>query len=64
LATLILAPGVVAAQSSEPSINTGPAVGERIPEFEAVDQFGRRQTFETLRGTNGLLLLFHRSADW
>jgi hypothetical protein len=29
-----------------------------------VDQSGRRQTFESLKGAKGLLLLFHRSADW
>jgi peroxiredoxin len=60
----MLAPGVGGAQSSEPTLNTGPAVGEKIPQFEAVDQSGRRQTFDSLRGPNGLLLLFHRSADW
>ncbi len=43
---------------------TGPAVGSRIPAFEATDQNGRRQTFETLRGPKGLVLLFVRSADW
>ena len=43
---------------------TGPAVGERVPDFRAVDQFGRTQTFDSLKGPNGLLLLFHRSADW
>jgi len=63
-AALMLASGVAGAQSPGPSIATGPAVGEKIPEFEAIDQSGRRQTFETLRGPNGLLLLFHRSADW
>jgi peroxiredoxin len=48
----------------EPAIPTGPAVGEKIPLLEAVDQRGERQTFETLHGPNGLLLLFTRSADW
>jgi hypothetical protein len=43
---------------------TGPAVGSKIPPFEAVDQSGQRQTFETLRGPKGLALLFVRSADW
>ena len=45
-------------------IATGPAVGEKIPDFEAVDQNGKRQTFDSLKGPNGLLLMFHRSADW
>jgi len=43
---------------------TGPAVGEPIPAFEAVDLAGKRQTFESLRGPNGLVLSFSRSADW
>lgn len=42
----------------------GPAVGATLPAFEAPDQDGRLQTFESLRGTNGLLLVFSRSADW
>ena len=45
-------------------VATGPAVGEAIPAFSAVDQQGRRRSFEDLKGPNGLLLLFHRSADW
>ncbi len=43
---------------------TGPDVDERIPAFAAVDHLGRRQTFDSLKGPRGLLLLFHRSADW
>jgi peroxiredoxin len=43
---------------------TGPSVGARIPGFDTVDSTGRRQTFETLRGPKGLVLLFARSADW
>ena len=46
------------------AIKTGPSIGERIPAFEAADQNGRHQTFETLRGPHGLALLFVRSADW
>lgn len=45
-------------------VGTGPAVGDKIPEFAAVDQNGKRRTFADLSGPNGLLLLFHRSADW
>ena len=45
-------------------VKTGPAVGAKIPHFEAVDQNGKTQTFESLRGPNGLLLLIVRSADW
>jgi peroxiredoxin len=42
----------------------GLAVGQRAPAFSMRDQFGRVQTLETLKGTNGTVLLFFRSADW
>jgi hypothetical protein len=45
-------------------MQTGPAVGARIPDFSAEDQNGRRQTFDSLKGPHGLVLLFVRSADW
>lgn len=50
--------------SADRNVKTGPAVGARIPDFAAVDQNAKRQTFETLRGPHGLALLFVRSADW
>lgn len=50
--------------SADKGIRTGPAIGQPIPAFEAIDQTGRRQTFESLRGPHGLALLFIRSADW
>jgi hypothetical protein len=53
--------GRLFAQSAD---GTGPAVGATIPAFTAVDQNGRTRSFEDLAGPNGLLLLFHRSADW
>ena len=49
---------------ADQNMKTGPAVGQRIPKFYAVDQTGRRQNFKSLRGTHGLALLFVRSADW
>src|SRR5260370_726960 len=42
----------------------GIKVGEKIPSIAANDQFGHPQTFESLRGKQGLLVLFSRSADW
>jgi peroxiredoxin len=39
-------------------------VNEKAPAFAALDQFGRAQSLETLKGTNGTVLLFFRSADW
>jgi len=42
----------------------GPAVGDKIPAFNLPDQNGKMQDFESMAGPNGLLILFHRSADW
>ena len=42
----------------------GLAVGQKAPVFSAPDQFGVQQTLETLKGPNGTVLLFFRSADW
>ena len=49
--------------SFEP-MKIGLAVGEKAPAFSKRDQFGRVQTLETLKGRNGTVLLFFRSADW
>jgi len=42
----------------------GPAVGAKAPDFEAVDQNGQPRTLHSLKGRNGLMLVFYRSADW
>lgn len=42
----------------------GLEVGQKAPEFSARDEFGNAQTLQTLKGTNGTVLLFFRSADW
>ena len=42
----------------------GPQVGERVPDFELKDQFGKTHTLDSIMGPNGAMLLFHRSADW
>ena len=39
-------------------------IGNRIPVLSGVDQFGKQQNFDSLKGPNGLVLLFFRSADW
>jgi hypothetical protein len=45
-------------------MSIGLAVGQKAPAFSVHDQFGRIQTLDTLKGTNGTVLLFFRSADW
>jgi len=42
----------------------GIPVGSKIPTFEARDQKGMVQTFESIRGPKGAFLVFYRSADW
>ena len=42
----------------------GPAIGQPLPAFALPDQGGRIQTFESLRGPQGLVRVFFRSADW
>jgi len=42
----------------------GLAVGQKAPAFSGRDQFGREQSLDTLKGPNGTVLLFFRSADW
>ena len=49
--------------STEP-MSIGLAVGQKAPTFSARDEFGRVQTLDTLKGPNGTVLLFFRSADW
>jgi hypothetical protein len=45
-------------------MSIGLAAGQKAPAFSVRDQFGRVQTLDTLKGTNGTVLLFFRSADW
>ncbi len=49
--------------STEP-MSIGLAVGQKAPNFSLRDEFGHVQTLETLKGANGTVLLFFRSADW
>lgn len=49
--------------SVEP-MSIGLTVGQKAPNFSARDEFGRVQTLESLKGPNGTVLLFFRSADW
>jgi hypothetical protein len=45
-------------------MSIGLAVGQKAPAFSLHDQLGRTQTLGSLKGTNGTVLLFFRSADW
>jgi len=52
------------AQTPKKPIATGPANGERVPQFEAPDQNGKEHTLPSLMGPKGAILVFYRSADW
>ena len=43
---------------------SGLEVGRKIPEFTLPDQTGQSRSFRDLTGSQGLLLVFSRSADW
>lgn len=45
-------------------MSIGLVTGQKAPPFSARDQFGRLQTLDSLKGPNGTVLLFFRSADW
>lgn len=42
----------------------GPEVGQALPAFSLPDQDGRMRDVASLRGPQGLVLVFYRSADW
>ena len=58
----------VSGYAQSPKLTEAPAIGlgtgEKAPSFRLKDQFGHEQSSDTLRGTNGTVLLFFRSADW
>jgi hypothetical protein len=43
---------------------TGPEAGERLPDFELPDAFGRPLDFHRDRGDSKAALIFYRSAVW
>ena len=51
-------------QATNDGYATGPDPGQRIPDFALPDETGSMRSLKNLAGSNGLLLVFHRSADW
>ena len=43
---------------------TGPEVGQRLPDFQLPDAFGKTVDFHTDRGTSKAAVVFFRSAVW
>jgi hypothetical protein len=51
-------------EAQNDGFRTGPEIGAKIPDFTLPDQSGRSRSLHDLKGPNGLLLIFSRSADW
>jgi hypothetical protein len=51
-------------QATNDGYATGPGPGVPIPHFALPDQTGSIRRLRDLAGSTGLLLVFHRSADW
>lgn len=50
---------------AQPDVTTlGPQVGDELPPFSGVDQFGRTQTLQSIMGSKGAMVVLYRSADW
>lgn len=51
-------------QAQPGGLDVGPKVGDALPSFTLPDQEGRPRDFASLKGPQGLVLVFFRSADW
>jgi hypothetical protein len=51
-------------EAQNDGFKTGPAIGEKIPDFALSDQHAGMRSLRDLSGPNGLLLVFSRSAGW
>jgi hypothetical protein len=51
-------------EAQNDGFQTGPEIGQKVPDFALPDQHGNRRTLNELMGPQGLLLVFSRSADW
>jgi hypothetical protein len=63
---LSLATGAgIGSQAGAPAItDSGPPIGERVPDFSLIDQAGATRTLASILGPNGAMLVFFRSAEW
>lgn len=67
LLSLLIAMPVIADAQERTAIDVsalGPQVGESVPDFNLPDQNGESRNLQSIMGPNGIILLFHRSADW
>ena len=64
-AALVVAISIIGPAQAMDTLNKGPKVGTTIPHtLDARDQHSKTQSFESLKGQRGLILIFTRSFDW
>lgn len=51
-------------RAQDENLQTGPGIGEQVPDFTLPDAAGRVWSRDQLLGPQGLVLVFYRSADW
>jgi hypothetical protein len=51
-------------RAQDVNMQTGPNIGETVPDFTLPDPTGRLRNRADLFGPQGLVLVFYRSADW
>ncbi|HEY8292970.1 MAG TPA: hypothetical protein VIG44_10800 [Thermomicrobiales bacterium] len=50
--------------ATAPTFPTGPAIGDRFPDFTLPDQDGTPVHFASARGGKRAMIVVHRSASW
>ena len=51
-------------QTSIPAVIATLLLVYPVPDFNLRDQGGEYRSLDSLMGPNGIILMFHRSADW
>ena len=64
LPLIVVVLALVVPGAAQSDFDPGVGVGTSIPHFELADPDGTVWTFDTLKGEQGLVLQFFRSADW
>jgi hypothetical protein len=62
--SLVMVLEIAAAPGAAPEKDRGPKLGSVVPAFNLPDQNNIKRGLADLAGEKGVVLLFHRSADW
>ncbi len=65
LSFLIIAASPPVDAVARDKLQAGPKIGAQIPSaLAAIDQSGKKRSFDTIKGNKGLILVFSRSLHW